>query len=49
MLFFKGSQRLLNLKTGVGLSLNLVMSVPDPLLDYINLLDNLLKSNKGVI
>ena len=48
-LFFQGSKSLLNLTAGVGLSLNLVMGIPDPLLNYINLLGNLYKSSKGVI
>ena len=41
MPFFKGSESLLNFKTGVGLSFNLIMSVPDPLLGHINLLSEL--------
>ena len=49
VLFFQGSKSLLNLKTGVSLSLNLVTDIPNPLLSYINLLGNLHKSNKGVI
>ena len=47
MLFFQGSESLLNLKTGVGLSLDLVTGIPNPLLNYINLLGNLHKSSKG--
>ena len=49
MLFFKGFESLLNLKTGVGLSLNLIISVPNPLLDNVNLLGNLRISSKRVI
>ena len=49
MLFFKGSESLSNLKTGVGISLNLIMNVPKPLLSYINLLGNLRINSKGVI
>ena len=49
MLFFKGSKSLLNLKMGLGLNLNLVMSVPNPLLGNVNLLGNLRISSKGVI
>ena len=46
VLFSQGSKGLLNLKTGVGLSLDLITGIPDPLFDYINLLGNLHKSSK---
>ena len=46
MLFFEGSESLLDLKTGVGLSLSLVMSILNPLLGYIDLLSNLRVSSK---
>ena len=49
VLLFQGSKSLLNLKTRVGLSLNLVTGIPDPLRSYINLLGNLHKSSKQVI
>ena len=49
VLFFQGSKSLLNLKARVGLSLNLVTGIPNPLLGYINLLGNLHKSGKRVI
>ena len=49
MFLLKVPQSLLNLIMGVGLSLNFIPGVPDPLLGYIDLLDNLRKSSKGVI
>ena len=41
MLLFQGSESLLDLEARVGLGLNLVVRVPDPLLSDINLLGNL--------
>ena len=41
MLLFQGSESLLDLKVRVGLGLNLVVRVPNPLLSDVNLLGNL--------
>ena len=49
MFLLEGSIGLLNLETRVGLGLNLLAGVPDPLLNYIYLLSNLHKKGKGVM
>ena len=53
MLFFQGSESLLNLKARVSFNLDLILRVPNPLLGDVNLLGNLhissMKSHKEYI
>ena len=49
LILLKGSEGLLNLSTGVGLGLNFIIGILDPVLGYKNLLGNLHKSSKKVI
>ena len=48
LLLLEGSQGLLNLSTGVGLSPSLIAGVLNPLLDHKNLLGDLYKNDKGI-
>ena len=48
MFFVKGPKGLFNFKVGVGLSFDFIASVPDPLLNYKNLLSDLHDNSKAV-
>ena len=48
-LLLQGSQGLLSLGMGVGLSPSLITSVPGPFLNYKDLLGNLHKNNKRIL
>ena len=48
MFFFKGPKGLLNFKEGLGLSFDFIMSVPDLLLDHVNLLSKLYDNSRVI-
>ena len=48
LLLLEGSQGLLNLSTGMGLSPSLIAGVPNPFIGHKNLLGDLYKNDKGI-
>ena len=48
VLLLKSSKNLLSIRSGVGLSINFIVSIPDLLLSYKNLLSDLHDNSKMV-